>query len=173
MIVLSAAAGSDGYSPLSSNTCSNRQAYNIFFKDERARILEKLPQPEKEEDNKDERGDEKPAAEGDEGKKEDEEQAGDVGKPGGKQKKRPHGKIGFESLAKVIGQRWQELAPDQVEYYKKQAEVDMKRYKQEMEVYLGKRDIEEKLDAAFKGNNQPEDAVGPSTKKAKKNEPTD
>lgn len=44
-------------------------------------------------------------------------------------KRRPHGKIGFESLAKVIGQRWQELSPDQVAYYKAKADEDMVRYK--------------------------------------------
>ena len=33
----------------------------------------------------------------------------------------------------VIGQRWQELTPEQVEYYKKKAEEDMKRYKDQME----------------------------------------
>lgn len=113
-------------------------AYNLFFKAERARILEGIPEDK---DKKDE-----DAKEGEEGKKEEpeatkeegEEEGGKEGKP--KKKKRPHGKIGFESLAKVIGQRWQDLAPDQVEHYKKLAEVDMKRYKQEMEVYLGKRE---------------------------------
>ena len=83
-------------------------AYNIFFKEERNRILEALPE-----------GDPKP------------ENAG-----GRKRKKKPHGKIGFESLAKVIGQRWQELTADQVDYYKKKAEADMLRYKSEMEKYV-------------------------------------
>ena len=83
-------------------------AYNIFFKEERTRILEALPE-----------GDPKPENSG-----------------GRKRKKRPHGKIGFESLAKVIGQRWQELTADQVDYYKKKAESDMLRYKSEMEKYV-------------------------------------
>lgn len=97
-------------------------AYNIFFKEERARILEKLP--DKEDENNE--------------VKEEEEEEAEAGEEK-KGKKRPHGKIGFENLAKVIGQRWQELGPDQVTYYKKKAEEDMKRYKQEMETYLTKK----------------------------------
>lgn len=110
----------------------------VLQKEERQRILAKIP-------------------EGEEPKKE----AGDAKTR--KRKKRPHGKIGFENLAKVgwsfllllmgmqewvcslkllfaclllyqvIGQRWQELTPEQVEYYKKKAEEDMKRYKDQME----------------------------------------
>ena len=108
-------------------------AYNIFFKEERARILEKLPTATddvKKEEDEGKEGEET-AAVGEDDPKD---------KSSSKRTKRPHGKIGFESLAKVIGQRWQELSADQVEYYKKKAEVDMKRYKQEMEVYLGRRD---------------------------------
>ena len=92
-------------------------AYNIFFKEERQRILEKIPEGED--------------------KKEGET---DGNAKTRKRKKRPHGKIGFENLAKVIGQRWQELTPEQVEYYKKKAEEDMKRYKDQMEEYLAKQD---------------------------------
>jgi hypothetical protein len=53
-------------------------------------------------------------------------------------KKKPHGKIGFENLAKKIGQRWGSLDKDKMAHYKKLADEDMKRYKQEMEVYLTK-----------------------------------
>ena len=53
-------------------------------------------------------------------------------------KKKPHGKIGFENLAKKIGQRWASLEKDKFVHYKKLADEDMKRYKQEMEVYLTK-----------------------------------
>ncbi len=53
-------------------------------------------------------------------------------------KKKPHGKIGFENLAKTIGRRWAELDKEELVRYKKLADEDMKRYKKEMEVYLTK-----------------------------------
>lgn len=121
----------------------------------RARILEKIPTS----------GD-KP----DEPEEEVEEEKGSdtEGKDSRKKKKRPHGKIGFESLAKVIGQRWQELDPEQVELYKKEAEVDMKRYKQEMEVYLGRKDLPE---GARKQTVNDEDALElPASKRIKTEE---
>ena len=46
---------------------------------------------------------------------------------------------GFESLAKIVGQRWKELPPDELEIYKKRAEDDMKRYRKEMEAYVQKQ----------------------------------
>jgi hypothetical protein len=64
----------------------------------------------------------------------------DTKKNAGKKRKRvPHGKIGFESLAKIVGQRWKELPPDELEVYKKRAEDDMKRYRKEMEAYVQKQ----------------------------------
>ena len=54
------------------------------------------------------------------------------------------GKIGFENLAKIIGQRWQKLEPDRIDHYKKLAAVDMKRYKAAMEVFLAKIEKEKK-----------------------------
>lgn len=83
-------------------------AYNIFFKEERNRILENIPDADAK----------VPAA------------------SSRKRKKRPHGKIGFESLAKAIGQRWQSLSVDELAIYKEKAQQDMKRYKAEMEVYV-------------------------------------
>ena len=72
---------------------------------------------------------------------------------GKKKKKVPHGKIGFENLAKIIGQRWQELDGERAAYYKSKAAEDMKRYKAEMEIFLTKqaekkRAAEEKLSSS-------------------------
>lgn len=47
-------------------------------------------------------------------------------------------KIGFESLAKLIGRRWQELDEESMAVYKSKASVDMERYKREMEVWDAK-----------------------------------
>ena len=53
-------------------------------------------------------------------------------------KKKPHGKIGFENLAKTIGRRWAALEKEKMVRYKELADEDMKRYKKEMEAYLTK-----------------------------------
>jgi hypothetical protein len=115
-------------------------AYNIFFRDERAKILANIPD-KSEEDEED--GDEKPVKkeEGEEGKDgEENAEGGEKKKTAGKKRKRiPHGKIGFESLAKIVGQRWKELEGEELEKYKKRAEEDMKRYRKEMEAYVQKQ----------------------------------
>jgi HMG-box domain len=90
-------------------------AYNIFFKEERQRLLQQLPAKD------DTPGDKKQ-----------------------KRKKVPHGKIGFESLAKEIGKRWQELDGIQSQFYKDKAAKDMKRYKEEMDGFLAKEEAKEK-----------------------------
>ena len=114
-------------------------AYNIFFKDERAKILSGIP---------DKKGDDEEDDEDDDGSKDKDEEKGDSGdekgpdakKATGKKRKRvPHGKIGFESLAKIVGQRWKELPPEELDVYKKMAEEDMKRYRKEMEAYVQKQ----------------------------------
>ena len=83
-------------------------AYNIFFKEERARLLSKAPTD---------------------------------GSDGGEssQKRTASGKIGFENLAKIIGGKWQDLQPREVEYYKTKASADMERYKKEMDEYNKKQ----------------------------------
>ena len=85
-------------------------AYNIFFKEERQRILEDIPDKEAVD------GQKKPMKR--------------------KGKKTPHGKIDFQSLAKTIGKRWQELSEEELEVYKHKSEADKLRYKKEMEQYI-------------------------------------
>lgn len=107
-------------------------AYNIFFREERSKILSAIPG-----------GSSSP------GEKNDSSSSGEKGgKKKGKRK--PHGKIGFENLAKVIGQRWKTLPPHMVQKYKDQADKDTQRYKAEMKVYKitlavkQKKNLEEK-----------------------------
>ena len=127
-------------------------AYNFFFREERENILTELPPGIKKKDGDDEENEDEKKAEdakkkGDDTvKKESEEGAeGEDGKDWDQKdktgKKIPHGKIGFESLAKEIGKRWQELEetdPERMAKYKKLADEDMARYKTAMDVWSSK-----------------------------------
>lgn len=112
-------------------------AYNIFFKDERAKILAGIP--DKDPNEEEEEGDEESKVKAEEGEGGKEEEDGEKKASGKKKKRVPHGKIGFESLAKIVGQRWKELPPEELDIYKKRAEEDMKRYRKEMEAYVQKQ----------------------------------
>ncbi len=85
-------------------------AYNLFFKDEREKILKQIP--------------------GNEGAEEENEKITWPGK-----KRPPHGKISFEELAKTIGTRWKSLDEEVLTHYKKKAEEDLERYAGEMRAY--------------------------------------
>lgn len=137
-------------------------AYNFFFREERSRILDSLPKggekmknepKDLREDKEEKKEDKEEKKEHKEEKKEDKEEGGgeekkkddptkstdkDYDQVGDDGKKIPHGKIGFENLAKLIGRRWQELDAAGVEKYKKLADEDMTRYKKEMEIFLAK-----------------------------------
>ena len=112
-------------------------AYNLFFKEERARLLQKL----------------------DDAKNESTEETTE-------DKKTPS-KIGFENLAKIIGSKWQDLTPTQVEYYKEKAGEDMKRYKSEMETYLAKQSAKESNSDAGGDPQGDADPAEPVAKKQK------
>jgi hypothetical protein len=128
-------------------------AYNIFFKEERKKILSEIPDED--------------AAEGAD---EEDSAAGDkaAGPAGTKRKKSPHGKIGFESLAKTIGSRWKSLEGEQAAYYKFKAAEDMGRYKKEMEVFLAKQADKKKAEEEQSDEGAPvkSEEEGASTKGA-------
>jgi hypothetical protein len=58
----------------------------------------------------------------------------------------------FGTMAKVIAQRWKAISKEELELYKKKAEVDSKRYREEMEGYnLRKRMAAKMADSPKKG----------------------
>lgn len=119
-------------------------AYNFFFREERSRILDSLPkthakkkQTKGEEKTKD--PEEKKEVDDSGSKEKNKDSKGkDYDQTGVDGKKIPHGKIGFENLAKLIGKRWKELDEDGLEKYRRLADEDMTRYKKAMERFLTK-----------------------------------
>lgn len=130
-------------------------AYNLFFSEERGRILKEIEAKEgggeaKEGEEGSEEGDVKKEPE--EGSTQQEGEGGDgEGKPKAlmrplipsQKKRRPHrkthGKISFQQLARMVGERWKSLANDKKEYYQNLAKEDMKRQKAAMEEYYAKQ----------------------------------
>jgi hypothetical protein len=92
-------------------------AYNIFFKEERERILREIP---------------------------DDTATATTSAPAPSShnsrmrrgKRVPHGKIDFQNLAKAVGKRWQNLSPEAMAVYKEKANDDLVRYKREMEEFM-------------------------------------
>ena len=100
-------------------------AYNIFFQQERQAILANLPEPTPDTD---------------------------AVTKGKRRRRATHGKISFASLAKEIGQKWQTLDKEEKERFQHLAEIDLKRYDDEMEAY----NQQQKQAATKKGKGQTE-----------------
>lgn len=97
-------------------------AYNIFFKEERQKLLSTVQDEEGSLSNiEEENGNKKPQALGSKNLK----------------RVKPPGKIGFESMAKIIGQRWKDIALDAnlKSYFQNLADTDKDRYLAELEVW--------------------------------------
>ncbi|KAL3939144.1 MAG: hypothetical protein SGARI_001476 [Bacillariaceae sp.] len=110
-------------------------AYNIFFREERQRILDALPQEILKQDAK------------------DESMRTSSGSRRRKQlsaKEILHRKVDFHRLAKMVGRRWRELGPSEMEQYKSIANQDLQRYKKEMHAYKASMLIQEMGDQAAK-----------------------
>lgn len=120
-------------------------AYNLFFRDERNRILSEL-QGDDEHTSKNETEDVESKSQ----EKTKESESNETGEPPKRKRGRPrganynkrrprHGKIGFEMLAKTIGPRWKALDPNIVAMYKEKAREERARYDREMYVFNEKR----------------------------------
>ena len=137
-------------------------AYNLFFSEERERILKEIEEKEgvgeknEEQDNtiveEDKPETEVETAESSNIKADDiESSTATDEKPKAllrplipsQKKRRPHrkthGKISFQQLARMVGERWKALPEDKRQYYKDLAEQDMKRQKLAMEDYYAKQ----------------------------------
>lgn len=139
-------------------------AYNLFFSEERERILQEISgegtEKDKADGNKSSDEDQKPAAststaaagEKSSSPQPDKEAPTDISaackalqRPLVRDvnKRRPHrkthGKIGFKNLATMVGQRWRSLPSDRLSYYQKLADEDTKRHKVAMEEYYKKK----------------------------------
>jgi hypothetical protein len=121
-------------------------AYNLFFSEERERILKEIEGKAGDDD------DEGKAEQDDEADASDTAKESDAsGKPKAllrpllpsEKKRRPHrkthGKISFQLLAQKVGQRWKALPDDRRKYYQDLAQEDMKRQKKAMEEYYQRR----------------------------------
>jgi hypothetical protein len=104
-------------------------AYNFFFKEEREKILKVVlaedpttVQPDPEADDFLE-----------------EEHIGRLKKEGGK--------VSFEEMGKIIGQRWKNIDPDRLSKYSEMAAEDTERYKTEMQAYNGRQEARMRQEA--------------------------
>lgn len=104
-------------------------AYNYFFKEEREKILRivlaedptKAPNDPESEDYL------------------NEETIARLRKEGGK--------VSFEEMGKLIGQRWKNIDPDRLAKYSEMASEDTERYKKEMQSYNGRQEAKMRSEA--------------------------
>ena len=136
-------------------------AYNLFFSEERERILTEIDPKRAQEKAAEvaaeaaeaaaEAAEAAAALENAQAEEGGEESAEDKSKPKAllrpllpsQKKRRPHrkthGKISFQLLAQMVGQRWKALSDEKRKYYQDLAQEDMKRQKLAMEEYYKKQ----------------------------------
>jgi hypothetical protein len=142
-------------------------AYNLFFSEERERILLELSEESPAETSSEIKSD--PSSE-EEDLLDDRKQSSMLNPESGEEgddspskaniqalqrplipsqkKRRPHrkthGKIGFQSLARLVGERWRNLPDDRKKYYQDLAKEDMKRQRVAMDEYYRKQESAKK-----------------------------
>jgi len=92
-------------------------AYNVFFKEERARLLKNMSSDVDEE-----------------------EKLEKVTSETNTKKRKSRKKRVIENLVKKIASRWQELTEEELEPYTRRAKLDAERYKKESEIWKAKED---------------------------------
>jgi hypothetical protein len=104
-------------------------AYNFFFKEEREKIIKVVLA-------------EDPAA-----VKQDPEDDGFLDAETIGRLKKEGGKVSFEEMGKIIGQRWKNINPDRLSKYSELAAEDTERYKTEMQAYNGRQEAKMRQEA--------------------------
>lgn len=106
-------------------------AYNYFFKEERQKILKVV------------------LAEDDpESKVENNPDSDDyIGEAMMGRLKKEGGKVSFDEMGKIIGQRWKQIDPDRLAKYSELAGEDAERYKKEMKTYNSKQEAKMRSEA--------------------------
>lgn len=61
--------------------------------------------------------------------------------------RKPGGKVSFEEMGKLIGQRWKKIDPDRLTKYSELASEDTERYKKEMQTYNGRQEAKMRSEA--------------------------
>lgn len=138
-------------------------AYNLFFSEERERILKEIEVTEGKSEGGGDAEEKTAELNEDVAKDSDEEKPKALLRPiiPSQKKRRPHrkthGKISFQQLARMVGERWKSLSEDKRTYYQDLAQEDMKRQKLAMEEYYAKQN-----DAKLKSG----DTINPSVDEA-------
>jgi len=104
-------------------------AYNFFFKEEREKILKVVLSDESKDTINEPDSDDFI----------DDATLGRLRKEGGK--------VSFEEMGKLIGQRWKNLQPDRLTKYSELAAEDTDRYKKEMQGYNGRQEAKMRSEA--------------------------
>jgi len=119
-------------------------AYNFFFKEEREKILKVVlaEDPAKFQSNPESND------------YLDEAAIGRLKKEGGK--------VSFEEMGKIIGQRWKNIDPDRLSGYSEMASEDTERYKAEMQAYNGRQEAKMRLEVKMPPINYPPPSMGMS-----------
>eukprot|EP00980_Cylindrotheca_fusiformis_P028412 scaffold22599_cov139-Cylindrotheca_fusiformis.AAC.3 len=104
-------------------------AYNFFFKEEREKIIKVVLAEDPSKVQTDPEADDFL----------DEAAIGRLKKEGGK--------VSFEEMGKIIGQRWKNIDPDRLSTYSEMASEDTERYKTEMQAYNGRQEAKMRSEA--------------------------
>jgi len=117
-------------------------AYNFFFKEEREKIIKVVNA-------------EDPSA-----VKQDPEDDGCLDEETIGRLKKEGGKVSFEEMGKIIGQRWKNIDPDRLQKYSELASEDTERYKGEMQEYNGRQEAKMRSEALKPTASFPSSSAG-------------